>query len=197
VGPALREVLRIVVEMLRGFETGKTGDGDSWEALFVVATMARLATGHFHRLLQLEPGLFSNCELSYNRMWKATEENLDFPSIRTLEQLMKGLTEPASYPHVAVFYPPHSQFEVYDLVIVAHEAVDVKHVYGYQLREGRKIPQTTPSDVCQHSFVIRGCAAQKERLLRKWHVASDEEVDQFLGVTGASLAPKQWRQFTE
>jgi hypothetical protein len=74
-----------------------------------------------------------------------------------------------------------------------HQAQKKRVVYGYQLKEGRKIPKKMSSDACQHCYVIRGYAFQQETLLRGWHVSSDAEVEEFLGVTGSCLAPKQWR----
>jgi hypothetical protein len=197
VGPVLREVVEVIHDMFHGFESGKTSGGDSWEALFVVTTMVRIATGHFHALLQLDPVTYAYCGVSYNRLWAPHQCDLEFPSITTLDQLIGGLTKPSAYPHVAAFYPPHARFEAYDLIVVAYQAVNVRIVYGYQLKEGRVIPKKMASDVCQHSYVIRGFAAQQETLLRGWRVVSDEEIEGFLGVTGSCLAPKQWRALAE
>lgn len=113
-----------------------------------------------------------------------------------MKQLIEGLTLPSSYPHVAVFYPPHARFETYDLLVVVYQRADARQVYGYQLKEGRDIPKKeAANNLCQYSYVIRGFAAEREKLLRSWEVASDEDIDQFLGVTGACLAPKRWRSF--
>ena len=45
--PMIREVVQILRDMFHGFETGKVSGGDSWEALFVISTIARVATNHF------------------------------------------------------------------------------------------------------------------------------------------------------
>ncbi len=191
---ALRAVVTALNEMFDGFETGKTSGGDSWEALFAIAMVIRLVTKSFHDLLELGEVMTPNAVygLSYNRFWEQ-QGHLAFPDVTTLSDLIEGLVEPVAYPHVAVYYPPHARFEAYDLIVVLHQALGKRLIYGYQLKEGREIPKKMSSDACQHSYVIRGFAAQQETLLRGWHVASDEEIESFLGVTGSCLAPKQWR----
>ena len=126
-------------------------------------------------------------------LWEQKQNGMEFTHITRMEQMIEGLIPPPSYPHVAVFYPPHSRFENYDLLVVAYLRADARKIYGYQLKEGRTIPQNDASSPCQQSFVIRGYSSQQETLLGGWKVASDEDVDQFIGVTGACLAPKQWR----
>ncbi len=197
VGRGLREVVITIQDMFHGFETGKTSGGDSWEALFAIAVMIRLATGSFHRLLNLSAALPAVFGLSYNLLWKQQEDDVAFPDITTLDQLMRGLTKPLAYPHVAVYYPPHARFQIYDLIVVVHQAADARTVFGYQLKEGREIPAKMASDVCECSYVVRGCAAEQKNLLRGWVVASDGEMDEFLGVTGSVLAPKQWRKLAK
>jgi hypothetical protein len=132
--------------------------------------------------------------LSYNRLWEAQQRDFEFPDVTSLDQLIAGLTKPFTYPHAAAFYPPHARFEAYDLIVVVYQTVDVRIVYGYQLKEGRMIQA---SDFCKHSYVIRGFASQTETILRGRHVASNDEIDNFLGVTGSCLAPKQWRALAE
>ena len=192
---SVRQVVSVVQAMLHGFETGKTSGGDSWEALFAISLIVRLVTGYYDDLLPIHTFLPSTSEydVTYNTLWEQTQSGASFPSITTIEQLIEGLTLPPSYPHVAVFYPPHARFEAYDLLVVAYQQADVRQVYGYQLKEGRVIPKKEVNSLCQHSYVIRGFAAEREKLLRGWKVASDEDIDQFLGVSGTSLAPKQWR----
>jgi hypothetical protein len=191
--PMIREVVQIICDMFHGFETGKVSGGDSWEALFVISAIVRVATGHFCSLLPLDIVSFANSRVSYNYLWNQKQAAADFSHITTMEQLIDGLTPPPSYPHVAVFYPPHARFEMYDLLVVTYLRADFREIYGYQLKEGRVIPKKEASDLCQHSYVIRGFATEREELLRGWKVASDEEIDQFLGVTGVCLTPKKWR----
>lgn len=194
VGLEMRKVVTTLNELFNGFETGKTSGGDSWEALFAIALVIRLATGSFHDLLKLGEMCPPNSVygLSYNHLWEQ-RGHLAFPDITTLRELIEGLVDPLAFPHVAVFYPPHARFEGYDLIVVLHQALGKRLIYGYQLKEGREIPKKMSSDACQNAYVIRGFAAQQETLLRGWHVASHDEIESFLGVTGSCLAPKQWR----
>ena len=84
--------------------------------------------------------------LSYNRFWEPQNGILAFPDITTLDQLIGGLVDPIAYPHVAVYYPPHARFEAYDLIVVLHQALGKRRIYGYQLKEGREIPKKMSSD---------------------------------------------------
>jgi hypothetical protein len=193
VSHSLREV-GIIRDMFCGFETGKTSGGDSWEALFVIALMIRLVTRSFHREL-LRLGLPDVYGLSYNELWEQSSERA-FPDITTMKELMDGLVEPKVFPHVGVYYPAHASFEMCDLIVVLFEAPGKEVTRGYQLKEGRSFPEKKASDLCEHSFVIRGFAAQSGTILRGY-VASDDEIESFLVVTGLSLAPKEWRALTK
>jgi hypothetical protein len=191
--PIIREVVQIIYDIFHGFETGNVSAGDSWEALFVITAIVRIATNHFCSLLPLDPVAFANCRISYNSLWKQKQAGADFQQITTIQQLIEGLALPPSYPHVAFFYLPDAHFETYDLLVVAYLRADLREIYGYQLKEGRLIPKKESSDLCQNSYVIKGFLPEREELLPGWKVASDEDIDQFLGVTGACIAPKQWR----
>jgi hypothetical protein len=43
-------------------------------------------------------------------------------------------------------------------------------------------------------FLIRGLAAKNENNLPSCRIASDDQIDEFLGYTGHVLAPKEWRK---
>lgn len=110
-----------------------------------------------------------------------------------MDDLVSGMVKPSHYPHIAVYYPPHARFACYDVIVAIYETAEVRTVHGYQLKEGREIPDD-PGTFCAKSVLIRGVAAQRQRSLRRWIMASDSDIDSFLGVTGASLAPKVWRE---
>jgi hypothetical protein len=194
VSEPVRNAVCTIQETFLDFERGKTSGCDSWEALFVIALMIRLVAGSFHdSLLPLDADLPA-CTVSFNLLWREQEDMVTLPDIMALAQLMKGLTKPWAYPHAAVYYPPHARFETYDVILVVHKSEDVRVVYGYQLKEGRVIPAQEADEICDISFVVRGFAAAKETLRRGWRVASDENIDGLLGVTGSMLAPKKWRE---
>jgi hypothetical protein len=161
-----------------------------------IVVMIRLATGHFHRLFDVSDHLSGVC-VRYLSIVCVSRAVSAFPDITTMKELTDGLVEPKVFPHVAVYYPRHASFEMYDLIVILYEAPGKMVTRGYQLKEGRRIPEKGASDLCEHSFVIREFAAQSETMLRGWHVASDDEIESFLGVSGSSLAPKQWRLLKE
>ncbi len=43
-------------------------------------------------------------------------------------------------------------------------------------------------------MLIRGTPAQKENELRNWRIVSEAQIVSFLGETGKTLAPKEWRK---
>ena len=191
--PDIRVALRVVFELLVAFERGKTGGGDSWEALFVVALLIRLFTREHHPLLYVDSSLLSACGVTYNELWNG---NHSFEHARSLKDLLAGMVEPEQFPHVAVYYPPHSSFAMYDVIVAVYDSKKERTLRGYQLKEGREIP-AKPGSECFKSILIRGTAAQRRNELRQWVIASDDDVDSFLGTTGATLAPKAWREMPE
>lgn len=104
-----------------------------------------------------------------------------------MDELIAGMRVPENYPHVIVYYPPHAKFETYDLIVVAYAAKGQEpSMCGYQLKEGRKLPKE--SAAVETSFVVRGDPSKDTKLLRGWTTGGEEDL-----LTGAYLAPKQWR----
>ncbi len=87
--PEIRKVVQIIRDMLHGFETGKVSGGDSWEALFAISAIARVATGHFCSLLPLDSVSFANCRVSYNYLWKQKQVGTEFTHITMMEHLIE------------------------------------------------------------------------------------------------------------
>jgi len=189
----IRVALHVVSEFLDAFEKGKTGGGDSWEALFVIALLIRLMVKEDHSLLFLEDSTLHQCHVSYNKLWNG---NYSFEDAKSLKDLLTGMVEPEQFPHVAVYYPPHSSFAVYDVIVAVYDSKKERTLRGYQLKEGREIP-AKPGTECFKSILIRGIAAQRRNELRQWVIASDDDIDSFLGTTGVTLAPKAWREMHE
>jgi hypothetical protein len=191
--PSIHGALRIITDLLDAFERGKTGGGDSWEALFVIALLIRLMVKEDHSLLFLEDSTLHQCHVSYNKLWNG---NYSFEDAKSLKDLLAGMVEPEQFPHVAVYYPPHSSFAIYDVIVAVYDSKKERTLRGYQLKEGREIP-ANPGTECFKSILIRGIAAQRRNELRQWVIASDDDIDSFLGTTGVTLAPKAWREMHE
>lgn len=185
----IRASVRVIANLLEAFQEGKTGGGDSWEAIFVVSLLIRLFTRENHPILYLASDLLNICSVSFNELWNG---NHSFEEAKCVEDLVRGMVKPSHYPHIAVYYPPHARFACYDVIVAIYETAEVRALRGYQLKEGREIPDDPGT--CANSVLIRGVAAQRQELLRRWIMASDSDIDSFLGVTGASLAPKVWRE---
>ena len=190
----LRAAVSLVSDCLKGFETDKTSGGDTWEALFVAVLLIRAVSGHFHaHLLPLDAVVFANCRVFYNDLWKQQDCAPAFPDIQTVDQLLAGIQAPPSFPAIALYYPPHARFQTYDCFFVAWSSAEERKVFGYQLKEGKQIPNKAPNH-CEQSFWIRGDLSSSVEKRKGWVVADDAQVDDFLGISGAALAPKEWRR---
>ena len=194
--PSVLEVVQTMHRNFQAFDAGKICGGSSWECLFIISAIARVAARQFCKLLPLDGGDFAHCRVSFSSLWGQKQGGRSLPHITTIEQLIEGLVVPRSYPHVAVFYPPHASFNTYDIIVVAYCQVNDRQIFGYQMKEGSALPTKPASSLCQESYVIRGSATDEDTdKLRSggWKVASDDDIDEFLGVTGRCLAPKEWR----
>jgi hypothetical protein len=189
-----RGVVASIGALLSSFETGKTAGGDAWEAVFVVALLIRIACCEMDELLHLPDSVLQKCTLSYNTLWneEVNGDVLLFRNAELLEDFVAHLELPASFPHVAVYYPSHARFRVYDGVVVVYDEHKTRRMVGYQLKEGREIPEN-PGQLCSVSVLIRA-AAQQEAGLRRWNVASEAQIGSFLGETERLLVPKEWRK---
>ena len=67
-GTSVRSCIHVVSELLEAFAHGKTGGGDSWEALFVIAFLIRLFTREHHPLLCVDSSMLSACGVTYNEL---------------------------------------------------------------------------------------------------------------------------------
>lgn len=188
---ALQLCVGTIIDLLQGFETGKTGSGDSWEGVWGVALIIRVLTHQQHPLLPIQA--LRHCTVSYNQHWRQPETSPPFPDVQQVSDFVAGLQAPPEFPHVAIYYPPHASFATYDLIVAFWDNDRNRHLYGYQLKEGREIPSSHGAEAFEQSYAIRGTAAKRGNAVRGWIVASDDGVDSFLGDSGKHLAPKHWR----
>ena len=80
------------------------------------------------------------------------------------------------------------------MIVAFYDAKGERSLIGYQLKEGKKVPENPEvGSECDVSILIHGDSVQRGHVVRKWYAAADADIDDFLGVTGAQLAPKQWR----
>ena len=112
-----------------------------------------------------------------------------------VDKFMKSITEPEAYPHIGVYFPNHSKFEEYDVIVVCFWEAGKREVYGYQLKEGNGLPRkSVETDLFNKSYVIRGTAAKRDSKERGWVRPSEDQINAFFGVSGMLWTPKQWRE---
>ena len=189
----LKSVLSGICEHLHRFINTKEKSGEAWESCFAIVFLIRAATSRFviNKDFSLLDGASSRAyTVSFNEYIR------DFSTYTTFEQLKSNVTRPerGKYPFIAIYSPGHSNFETYDLLaaVYEHENDEAKW-YGYQLKEGRNLPQRGPIEGVR-SFVIRGVSAQAHSCCRDWNVVSASAIREFLGLSGNEWGPWRWNE---
>ena len=153
--------------------------------------MIRSVTGRFDKKIFSLDSVFNNCPVFYNRCINL--DQINFENIKDAKDLISRMEVPKEVPSIVVYYPTHKSFEMYDAIVATYDDKSSRKLYGYQLKEGRTIP-TTIGDNNISSYVIRGKAAKKGRNKNNWNIASEEEIEEFLGETGKLWSPKKWKE---
>eukprot|EP00731_Ephydatia_muelleri_P027646 Em0019g519a len=86
-----------------------------------------------------------------------------------------------------VNFPTHASFEEVDVIVAAWLNASCKELYGYQLKEGKRLPKKEAHVVFMKSFAIRGVAGINASVIRQWHSPSVQEIDAFFGESGSRL----------
>ena len=131
-----------------------------------------------------------NIQVSFNKYWSPW--NL-FEEVESVEELLKGVTVPSIFSHVAVYCPQYKRFKSYDVISIVYENATTKAIYGYQLKERKEFPRGLVNGIDRSYAIRRNASSQKLETCDGWTVVSEETMDDFLGVSGRSLAPKEWR----
>jgi hypothetical protein len=185
-GSGLRR-LEEIVQLFNAFKDAKESSGDGWESLFVAVLLIRCwaqLSDQFLLPVEFEPpGTFS-----YNKPFEGTFATDD------VDEFVNGIKEPSSFPHIAVYYPTHAKFPLYDVIVAYFDEWQKRRLYGYQLKEGKALPKKFAMSVFEESFVIRGEAAEEPEMGKKWVRASEEQIDTFFGVSGQHWTPRRWKQ---
>jgi hypothetical protein len=142
--------------------------------------------------------VFADCKVFYDDYWTAPNGSDGLYNTTKVEDPMAGIVPPSSFPAIGFYHPPHAQFETYDFFIIAWSSAESKTVLGYQLKEGKRVPDIKKSPkLCDQSFRIRGNSDGVVQDPKGWAIASDDQLDQFLGVSGAALCPKAARMLKD
>ena len=106
--------------------------------------------------------------------------------------LKKGI-KPGEAPAISIYYP-HTRFKAYDVVLVISENKAIKRIIGYQLKEGSNDATQDVEPKFRQSFVMKGVPLSEPRYRSDWTFPSEQEIDEFFGVSGAHWMPKQWKK---
>jgi hypothetical protein len=185
-----RQIIGKVPLLFSSFVEAKEKSGDAWECLFVFVLIIRLYSRQLHTpILPLHLG--DDYSLSYNEPFSG---KFDTPDV---EAFVNGIGSPLSYPHVAIYFPSHSSFHLYDVIVVHFISVSVKKIYGYQLKEGNALPKKAALDVFEKSVVIRGQAAAVSGAGNQWIRPSKDEITAFFGESGRHWTPDEWARISK
>jgi hypothetical protein len=182
-------VLKRIEGLFNDFKRAKEYSGDGWEALFVITLLIRSKAECFGTsLLPLE--MVHVVNVTFNEPFKGI---VPFGEIKQVDEFIEALVEPELFPHIAIYWPAHAQFEHYDVIVAVYTARGSRKLYGYQLKEGTSIGKAQASHLFTKSFVVRGNAAENSSQIRGWYVASTNEICEFFGESGRNWTPTRWK----
>jgi hypothetical protein len=184
--------LNAIPQEFAQFVKAKDQSGDGWESLFVVVLLIRALSAKFDtKVLSLDAATFTGCSVSLNTPF-LLPVGKTFGEISDVEEFVEGIGQPAHHPHIAVYFPTHAQFELYDVIVaISHSGVHMEK-FGYQLKERKKLPKKAASNVLDKSLVIRGQPTAESINVRKWTVVGEAELCEFLGESGRHWTPMHW-----
>lgn len=192
---SMRLGLGHVVKHLEQFRDSKEASGDGWEALFVATLLIRALSGKFDTTcFKLSDAfLVSNCSVSFDMLLKRNNSHL----IKSVDEFVGQIKEPDSYPHIGIFYPRHASFEEVDVIVAAWREKGDQVLYGYQLKEGKALPENEPNTLFDSCWVIRGDPPRNGKEVRRWVPFNASDVKEFFGYSGAQWTPTRWRELNK
>ena len=109
---------------------------------------------------------------------------------KDLEVFVKNIpetlpSEDQSLDHVSIYFPGHSKFETYDVIVAFWERGGGNRVlYGYQLKEEQNTGKTFVYDqIFIYSHLIWGIAPAQSDSIRLFVSCSEAQVDNFFGLS--------------
>jgi hypothetical protein len=200
VSPPLQTIILSVNKLFANFCGAKYNSGEAWEALFVIALLIRVASHTFDESIFPKPLNFSaQYSYSYNELFCDKPNGKSLEEVQNLEEYISCFKIPKSVPHIAVYYPQHSNFETYDVIVAAYDENRKRVLHGYQLKEGAKRPAATrpPSEKFKHSVWVRGQAANFGNSSGTgWQVPSTGDIETFFGESGRHWTPAAWKRLS-
>ena len=186
---SMREIVGGIVRQFNVFLNAEPHSGKAWEALFVIVLLIRAVTCHLPLHMSDRSTFFPTDpnNVSYRRVEGTCHRFQDMTVIR-----------PESFPHLVIYHPSSSKFEVYDVLVAwyARKEAEVQW-YGYQLKEGGGTHVKAPLDDFTESYLIRGKSPKKPQSKTKWVHTSDDDVNWFFGESGKNWTPKRWQELRD
>jgi hypothetical protein len=182
----ISNILSGICSLFNSFVEAKERSGDAWEALFVITLLIRILTKKYlHPLIP--------------RSTSATVDNVSYETLGCSEcsnvtDLISMIKTPDSYPHITIYYPQIAEFQKYDVIVVIFNSPQDRKIFGYQLKEGKRIPQVQAEPSLTSSFVVRGQAANHQSDKRGWTVVSKSDIEDFFAVSGSDWTPDAWKK---
>jgi hypothetical protein len=201
----LRRILHNLVDLFNDFRRQSNQSGVGWQAAFVIVLVIRCLTGLFgdQTILNVSfhhPPTFTfyqpfNLEKVDDLLSKIPDQGPHQNQNQNQNQNLNQNQNQNQIPHIDVYYPKHAKFQTYDVIVVAYVSGGHfgRRMFGYQLKEGDKLPENDPiPDI--YSYVIRGSAAKKDSQSGgDWKVPSEDNINQFFGISGRIFTPNVWR----
>ena len=137
---------------------------------------------------------YSDCSVSFQQLFDL--HGRVFESYCVVDEFFASIITPAHFPHIAVYFPTHASFEEVDVIVAVWLNASRKELYGYQLKEGKRLPKKEAHVVIMKSFVIRGVAGINA-VIRQWHSPSVQEIDAFFGESGSRWTHAAWAKLSD
>jgi hypothetical protein len=139
---------------------------------------------------------FNQATVSYNGFFSG-----DITTVIDVDEFLEQICFPTTYPHISIYYPLNALFQVYDAIVVAHKTNDNRDIFGFQLKEGKALPESEPAKAFGKSYVIRGKAharnSKPSASFSQWIIPTEPEIKQFYGVSGEKWVPREWEKLLE
>ena len=154
----LRLLLRYIAKLFDNFFSSQENSGDHWEYLFLIVLLIRCIARKSDESVLLPS--FDNLGYERTRFQRPYRgKQFDTTSVNSF---VKGIGEPDTYPHLAIYYPNNAYFKLYDVVVAYFECAKNRELYGYQLKIGRGDPSASARKyLFEKSFLISGSASSE------------------------------------
>jgi hypothetical protein len=189
-----------IEELCYSLRTAKHQSGDAWEALFVIFLLARCVAGIPHKSSNnnsMVPKHWFEEKVKvtyYARDKDATKTIDDCTSWRDIKEI---IDRKSTGKQLAIIYPTHAKFEVYDVIVLYLDGKTIKETWGYQCKERKANSQHSANKEFTKSFVVKGEPPVDNQTKKGWTIPSNSQITEFFGVSGNRWTPQEWRRLQD